>query len=244
MIPRCAWHLALLLLLACPGLCVADDAAPAPEPLDSMHQRVLPCMACHGDQGRATNDGYYPRIAGKPAGYLYNQLLNFRDGRRRYPMMTYLVERQNDAYLHELARYFADRHAPYPPPQQPEADAAVLARGATLVRDGDASLKVPACRSCHGERLTGVLPATPGLLGLSHDYLLGQLGAWRIGGRHAQAPDCMHEIVLRLTPTDLYAVTDWLSSQAVPADPLPATTLPTPMPMVCGSVPTLAEAAE
>jgi cytochrome c553 len=30
------------------------------------------------------------RIAGKPAGYLYNQLLNFRDGRRNYPLMTYI----------------------------------------------------------------------------------------------------------------------------------------------------------
>jgi hypothetical protein len=32
-------------------------------------------------RGPRRADGYYPRIAGKPAGYLYNQLLNFRDGR-------------------------------------------------------------------------------------------------------------------------------------------------------------------
>jgi cytochrome c553 len=231
MIPRRISRLALLLLMASP-LSFATDAAP----LDSTHQRALPCMACHGDQGRATSDGYYPRIAGKPAGYLYNQLLNFRDGRRDYPMMTYLLERQSDAYLREQARYFADRHVPYPPPQPSAASAAVLARGAALVRDGDASRNVPACSACHGQRLTGVLPATPGLLGLSHDYLLGQLGAWRIGNRHAQAPDCMSEIVQRLTPDDLYAVTDWLSSQAVPDDSAPAAALPAPMPMDCGSV--------
>src|SRR3546814_3111406 len=46
--------------------------------------------------------------------------------------------------------------------------------------------------------------------------------AWRTGGRHAQAPDCMGQIVQRLTPADLYAVTDWLSSQPLPEDPLPA----------------------
>ena len=55
----------------------AFAAAPAFE--DSMAQRTLACTACHGKEGRAGPDGYYPRIAGKPAGYLYNQLLNFRD---------------------------------------------------------------------------------------------------------------------------------------------------------------------
>ena len=39
-----------------------------------MAQRVLACTGCHGPEGRAAADGYYPRIAGKPAGYLFNQL--------------------------------------------------------------------------------------------------------------------------------------------------------------------------
>ena len=30
----------------------------------------LACTGCHGAEGRAASDGYYPRIAGKPAGYL------------------------------------------------------------------------------------------------------------------------------------------------------------------------------
>ena len=45
-------------------------AAQAAAPFeDSMTQRTLACTACHGDQGRAGPDGYYPRLAGKPAGY-------------------------------------------------------------------------------------------------------------------------------------------------------------------------------
>src|SRR3546814_13737020 len=92
-----------------------------------------------------------------------------------------------------MADYFAARHVPYPPPQKPKTTADILERGRTLVNDGDAALDVPACRACHGEQLTGVQPATPGLLGLSHDYLIGQLGAWRTGGRHAQAPDRSEE---------------------------------------------------
>ena len=34
---------------------------------DSMAQRMQACVVCHGKEGRATRDGYYPRIAGKPA---------------------------------------------------------------------------------------------------------------------------------------------------------------------------------
>lgn len=54
---------------------------------DTLAQRVLACAACHGKEERATIAGYFPRIAGKPAGYLYNQLINFLEGRRQYPLI-------------------------------------------------------------------------------------------------------------------------------------------------------------
>jgi cytochrome c553 len=166
----------------------ADTSLP---PLDSIEQRVQPCIACHGKEGRATREGYYPRIAGKPAGYLFNQLLNFREGRRHFPLMTYFAELKNDNYLREIAEYFGTQRVPYPPPQALKVSSAVLERGRLLVTEGDAALHVPSCRSCHGARLLGVVPAVPGLLGVSQDYLTAQLGAWRIGNRAALAPDCM-----------------------------------------------------
>lgn len=232
-IPASLAALAVLLFAS-----VSSGAEPeaAGHALDSIEQRVLPCVACHGKEGRATADGYYPRIAGKPAGYLYNQLLNFRDGRRQYAMMTYVVERQSDAYLYEMAEFFAAQHLPYPAPQAPNVGAEVLERGRQLVREGDAGKDIPACQACHGERLTGALPATPGLLGLSHDYLMAQLGAWREGNRHAHAPDCMQDIARRLSPQDLYAASAWLATQPVPHDASPAAPI-AHLPMSCGSAP-------
>src|SRR5205085_2384708 len=56
------------------GGAVAQDAAiPAFKTLDSMEARTQGCTTCHGQSGQGTNNEYFPRIAGKPAGYLYNQ---------------------------------------------------------------------------------------------------------------------------------------------------------------------------
>ena len=186
------------------------------ESADPMAQRTLACTSCHGPQGKSGPDGYYPRLAGKPAGYLYNQLRNIHDGRRQYAPMQGLLATLNDAYLREMADYFSNLDVPYPPPVAQRTDAAVLARGQTLALQGDRALQLPACTQCHGTALTGVQPHTPGLLGLPRDYLNAQLGGWQTGQRKAQAPDCMAHIAKGLSDADVHAVTTWLASQTVP----------------------------
>lgn len=221
-------------LLAC--LLLSAPAWAADPPAPDMADRVLPCTACHGKEGRATPDGYFPRIAGKPSGYLYNQLRNFREGRRSYPQMAYLLTHLGDDYLHEIARHFAALQLPYASPAPPTAPQPVLDRGRALVRQGDAARDVPACAACHGERLTGAAPFVPGLLGVSRDYLASQLGAWRTGQRHAQAPDCMADIARRLSLDDVQAVAAWLATQPVPDGGRPAAAALAEPPLRCGSL--------
>ena len=202
-----------------------------------MAQRLQACTGCHGAQGRAASDGYYPRIAGKPAGYLYDQLLAFRDGRRRYALMAGLLAPLSDAYLREIAEHFANLELPYPAPQPANAGADLLARGEALVRRGDPARELPACVQCHGTALLGVAPAVPALIGMPRDYLNAQLGAWRTGNRAAHAPDCMAEVARRLAPEDISALSQWLGAQRVPSNAKPAASLPEPLPMPCGGVP-------
>lgn len=204
---------------------------------DTIAQRAVACAACHGKEGRATRDGYFPRIAGKPAGYLYNQLINFREGRRQYPQMTYMVAHLSDDYLNEMAQYFSELHLPYPPPQAQAAPSQVLERGRALVMNGDSARKLPACVSCHGEKLTGASPSIPSLVGLSRDYLNAQFGAWKNGARRAAAPDCMAEISKQLTPEDIGAISTWLASQPVPNDMTPGRENSVKLPIPCGSFP-------
>ena len=213
-----------------------SHAAPS-NPPDTMAERVLACVGCHGKEGRATNDGYYPRIAGKPEGYLYNQLLNFRDGHRRNAAMVYLVDNQPDTYLREIAAYFAALKLPYPPPKTNRAAKATLERGRQLVTHGDAAKKIPACASCHGKALTGVLPSIPGLLGLPHAYLYAQLSSWKNGARHAASPDCMARVTKLLSWDDISAVATYLASQAVPGSDAPAAANSIKPAFKCGSFP-------
>lgn len=230
--------IALGLLLVLQGMAGAATPAPPATVPDTIEQRVAACIACHGREGATTNAGYFPRLAGKPAGYLFNQLVSFREGRRFNTDMAYMVQHLSDAYLREMAEYFAGLQLSYPP-VSPVSDATPeqLQRGSQLVREGDAARGIPACVQCHGAALTGVQPAIPGLLGLPRLYVSSQLGAWLTNERHAMAPDCMADIGRRMSTADINAVASWLAVQPMPADTRPAAALPAPLPVKCGGMP-------
>jgi cytochrome c553 len=235
----------LLLISAWCGLASAQTL---PQTLDAQSpKRMQACTTCHGagataTVGRTANEMYFPRIAGKPVGYLLHQLQNFRDGRRHYGLMVGLVEHQSDAALLDMAQYFAQLDLPYPEPLALPAGTSqqVLQRGEQLVRYGDAAQGIASCASCHGVNLMGVQPAIPGLLGLPRDYIAGQIGAWQTGMRRAHAPDCMARVAKKLSPQDVSAASTWLSAQRVPVGGKPVeaiTKLAQALPMPCGGVP-------
>ena len=219
-------------VLSAPGLAQEPPAKLA----DTIEQRLAACAICHGDKGEGKGAAeYYPRISGKPSRYLFLQLVNFREGKRKYPQMVYLVRYMPDAYLQEIADYYAKLQVPYLPPARPTTNPRERERAEALVAGGDPAKNIPACSTCHGKALTGMLPAIPGLLGLPADYIAGQLGAWKSNARVAHAPDCMHEIAQRLSGPDISAVAKWLASQPVPPNALPVAQSATKLPLACGS---------
>ena len=204
---------------------------------DTMEARTMACAPCHGAKGEGTDNAYFPRLAGKPAGYLANQLHAFHTGRRRYPPMNYLLAYLPDDYLKQIAEYFAAQRPPLPTPAVPTVSKEALGRGETLVTHGDAANDIPACSSCHGPHLTGMEPAIPGLLGLRANYISAQLGAWRYGTRTATAPDCMQIVAGHLTEEDVKAIAAFLSTRPAPADASPAPQGTFILPFACGSEP-------
>jgi len=205
-----------------------DDAA--------MVERLAACATCHGARGEgAPGSEYYPHLAGKPAGYLFAQMQGFRDGRRHYPQMVYLLRNWDDAWLARIASFFAAQPGVAPQHAPPAAQSSDdRARAERLVHEGDAARELPACVHCHGPALQGREPGVPALAGLPTDYLIAQLGGWMTGARHSIAPDCMAQVVSRLDPADVRRIATYLAAQepGVDAAPLPASD--TPLPLDCG----------
>lgn len=193
-------------------------AAEAPQVPDTLVQRIAACTSCHGEHGEGGDNGFNPRLAGKPAGYLHRQMQDFQRGLRHYEIMEYMMAPLTDAYMREIAEYFAAQDVPYARHPVPATTPAAMARGEQLVTQGDAARGVPACMACHGPNLTGVQPDIPGLVGLPYDYISAQLGSWRTDTRRTVAPDCMATIVSRLSDADISAVSAWLAQRPVPAD--------------------------
>jgi cytochrome c553 len=216
---------------------VAQPAAQRPgDPLaDTIEARVLACAPCHGPNGEGSQtirNVHFPPIAGKPAGYLYNQLVAFREGRRKYTPMNYLLAYLPDAYLRRMAEHYAGVTAVAPPVERGSASADVLKHGESLAMRGE---RVPACVACHGPALTGREPGIPGLVGLRAEYISAQLGAWRYGTRTAVSPDCMQVVASSLSEADVAAVAAWLASRPMPANTRPLPRSNQSLPMNCGS---------
>lgn len=226
--------LRLFLWLSCLPACAA-----AAQQVDA--ERMAACAACHGaaGEGREAAD-YYPHLAGKPAGYLADQLRAFRDGRRVHPQMSWLMRNMGDAYLDAIGGYYAA----LPSPVRPHAGTiapAYAERARALVEHGDAQRRIPACAACHGADLAGQAPGVPALAGLPPDYVIAQLGAWRTGVRRAVEPDCMAEIARALAPEDLRPLGEWLSMQGgEPHAPAPAGSFS--LPRACGAMPATEDA--
>ncbi len=226
-----------LLLAGCALLSFGGAAAAAPTAsvANDFEDKVLACAACHGTQGRSDSESYYPSIAGKPAGYLYHQFINFRDGRRQNVVMRDMFAYMSDDYLRKIADYYAQQDASTASSAAP-VSAADLERGRQLTEHGDPAHGIPACSACHGAELAGVKPAVPGLLGLNMEYLSAQMGAWQTGTRHAASPDCMAAVAKKLTTTDIVAVSAWLATRPRPQHYAPAETPPAQWPLECGGV--------
>lgn len=179
----------------------------------SLEARLAACTMCHGATGVQGADAFYPRISGKPAQYLYQQLLRFREGRREYLPMKRLLVTLSDEYLYEIAVWFSKQTPEYETVAPPRVSPLILQQGEQLVRHGAPEREIPACVACHGDNLKGMQPGIPGLTGLTNEYITAQMGAWQYGIRHSVEPDCMGDIARKMTSAEVQAVSAWLASQ-------------------------------
>lgn len=95
------------------ALPAAAESAAAPA-------KAAVCAACHGEGGGKPIMPEYPVIAGQYSNYLAHALHEYKDGKRKNPVMGAQATTLSDAEIAELAKYFASQQSPLYTPKIPE----------------------------------------------------------------------------------------------------------------------------
>lgn len=181
-------------------------AAPAPK-ADPAKGKVIVeqvCAACHGVDGNSVASTN-PTLAGQSQSYLLQQLHNFKDGKRKDPIMMGMVAPLSDQDMANLAAYFSEQKVK----PRDATDKTQLALGKEIYRVGVASTKVPACMSCHGPAGKG-LPEKYPRLGSQHAaYIAKQLHDYKLGETRNNA--IMADIAKRMSDAEMKAVAEYIS---------------------------------
>ncbi len=166
------------------------------------------CKECHNPDGNSTV-AEYPRLGGQQAAYLYKQLRDFRDGRRKNVIMQALTQDLGDRELADVSAHFSVQ------PAMKGAAPVANPLGRRLFEQGDPERRIPACAGCHGADGKGLALAAsqayPAIGGQHRFYLRGQLQDWRSETRRNSPDGVMNQVARTLGDADIEALADYLS---------------------------------
>lgn len=190
--------LAAFVLAAVLQFVTAGQAALAAD-ADAGRNKAQTCLVCHGEGGRSTNPAV-PSLAGQPPLYVYYQLLQFRDERRKDPLMSPVAVGMKDADMRDMAAYFAaEKPAPI-----------TLLREPGMVAAGEKIAQGFHCNSCHMPNYSGQNHIAR-LAGQHREYLARQLRGFKTGSR----PDIdgtMASAAQPLSDQDIDSLASYLAS--------------------------------
>lgn len=130
-------------------------------------EKAATCAACHGPDGNSTMP-QFPTLAGQNARYLYLQLKDFKEGRRKDALMSPMAANLSREDMHDLSAYFA---AQKPVASSFKIDPAKAGEGKTIA---DAAL----CTMCHMGGFAGQ-NEIPRVAGQHYEYIVKQLKDFR-----------------------------------------------------------------
>jgi cytochrome c553 len=142
------------------------SAATSPEKLE-------PCLACHGAEGRSENADV-PSLGAQPSTYTLIQLFMFRERLRLSEPMNAMAKELSDDDLQSMAASIAALPPPDPPTDP--GDAARLEQARALIEQNH-------CNICHRADFSGQ-ENVPRLADQREDYLLKTMRDYKSGARH------------------------------------------------------------
>jgi cytochrome c553 len=130
-------------------------------------QKSAVCTSCHGQGGKSSNP-QWPNLAGQQQAYIVNQLVAFKSGTRKNPIMEGMAANLSREDMDNLAAYYST---------QPAAKAG---GDQALAQTGQGKSAI--CMGCHGQNGAGN-GQFPRIAGQHPDYLIAQLKHFKSGER-------------------------------------------------------------
>lgn len=171
-------------------------------------KKAAVCAACHGAGGNTTV-AIYPKLAGQSAEYIVKQLIEFKNGNRKDPVMSGMAAPLSEQDMVELAAYFSA--------QKPLAG---NGKGSDLGRKvyfggkvNHVNQAITACVACHGATGKGMAKAGfPSLANQSVEYIASQLTKFKSGERANDKASMMRNIAIKLSKNDIDELSQFIAT--------------------------------
>jgi cytochrome c553 len=209
------------------GMLAASAAQAEAVPLE---ERLQLCAGCHNPDGNSVIPEN-PKLAGLNAKYLARQLADFKEGKRKNPIMDSIIPMVEESEFKALAKYFSEQKrlptAPVAadPSAAPvdasaaaaagvlseQAKAELIAKGQQIYMEGVMATAVPACGGCHGEDGTGN-DKFPYIGSQNNVYVVNQLQGFKTGTRDNDPKAVMRAVAKRMTDEEITAVAEYIQT--------------------------------
>jgi cytochrome c553 len=185
---------------ACAALGVLWLAPPASaQDVEAGRGKAAVCTACHGPEGNSAQP-LYPSLAAQTARYIYLQLRDFKEGRRKDSLMTPMAQNLTKEDMLDLAAFFAAQELR---PTDFKADPARVAAGEKKSAE-------TLCTMCHLGGFKGQ-NEIPRVAGQQHGYIVKQLQDFKARRRTNDAGN-MTSVSRTLSDEDIENLAHYLTS--------------------------------
>lgn len=170
---------------------------------------ITACVACHGARGEGQAAAGFPRLAGQPKAYLFKQLQDFSNGKRKNPQMEPVARALSEQQRGDAADYYASLPG-WKADAKSTASSPPSLLGSRLAIRGNWNKEIPACFACHGPDGAGTPPHFPALTGQPSAYTRAQLKAWQSGTRSNDPQGLMKAVADKMTDAEIDAISLYL----------------------------------
>lgn len=172
----------------------------AQEPdLEAGRKKAQVCIACHGADGNSVA-GNFPNLAGQTWRYLYIQLKDFKEGRRKDPVMSPMAAPLSRQEMIDIANFYAAQPAK---PSSFKTDDA-------KVKLGKAKADETLCAMCHLGGFSGQ-NEIPRVAGQQYEYVVKQLKDFKARTRTNDAGN-MTSVAQTLSEADIENLAHYITS--------------------------------